>query len=124
MRFRPLEDMPLLWRLVLAAMIVALAILLLLIATWIFGGNETAAQPTPPPYAVTPYEEDMLALERKGIDEAFQNQVVSVFGVWMKDSTGQPGRAIVGMLGARAAYAGARAKLDEREAKYKQSTGK
>ena len=52
MIFRPLEGMPLVWRIALALMIVALAVILLLILTWAING-EAAGQTVvaPPPGA-------------------------------------------------------------------------
>jgi hypothetical protein len=72
-------------------------------------------------YEITKYEGEMLKLERDAIDEAFKNQVVNVFAVWMRDASGQPARAITGVTQARKAFAAARARIDEREEAYKRS---
>jgi len=62
MIFRPLEGMPLVWRIALALMIVALAVILLLILTWAING-EAAAQ-TPPPQRLT--DADVILIRLHG----------------------------------------------------------
>jgi hypothetical protein len=100
--------------------IIVLAILFALaLFGYLTGGWEVEAQV--PRYEISKYEGEMLAIEHKAIDEAFHNQVVNVFAVWMKDNTGQPGRAINGVVQARKAYIASKTRLEERDAEYKRS---
>jgi hypothetical protein len=53
--------------------------------------------------------ERVRGLVLDAIDEGLKNQVVKVFDVWMKDSSDQPKRAIVGMHSGISAYVRSRA---------------
>jgi hypothetical protein len=112
-----LEDLSLTHRVLLAISIVVLVVLMLITLSRIIG-DEATGQTKPPSYEISEYELDMLQLEREGIDTAFKDQVTNVFAVWMKDPTGQPARAVVGVVQARKAYSAARKRLEERESDY------
>jgi hypothetical protein len=55
-----------------------------------------------PPF--TQWEDRLLALDVEAIDSAYRTHVSHLFEVWMKDATGQPQRAVVGVRSARRAY--------------------
>jgi hypothetical protein len=86
---------------------------------WISGGWEADAQaqiggksdkfgPLPPKGTFvgrdTPWDLHMLELDRKALDEAYTDQLMHLFAIWMKDDSGQPDRAITGARQARRAY--------------------
>jgi hypothetical protein len=66
----------------------------------------------------------MIGLEREAVDEAFRAQVTFLFQNWMRDDTGQPGRALVGAAKARDAYIRVRGALDKREVLIKEKLAK
>src|SRR5262245_12142632 len=67
-------------------------------------------------FTVPPHiEKRMIQLDRAAIEAAYQEQVTHLFGVWMKDSTGQPGRAVHGVENARRAFVDSIKKIEERE---------
>jgi hypothetical protein len=119
-----LEDLSIGHRIALTFIIVLVILFALALYGYLTGGWDVEAAPTMSPvpsYKITKYEGEMLEIEHKAIDEAFHNAVVNVFGIWMKDATGQPGRALVGVTNARNAYIAAKTRLDEREVEYKRS---
>jgi len=61
------------------------------------------------------YEDRLIALDRAALDEAYREQIHHLFAVWMKDDTGQPGRAVVGARKARKAYEDAWDGIERRE---------
>lgn len=68
---------------------------------------------------ITEYEERLIHLDRESIEEAYKEQVRHIFQVWMKDETGQPGRAVVGVEQARKAYVGSMNAIKVREEKLR-----
>jgi hypothetical protein len=61
------------------------------------------------------FDERILLLDRLAIEEAYKNQVLHLFEVWLKDETGQPRRAINGVRKARRAFVGAMEAIEKRE---------
>lgn len=57
-------------------------------------------------------DEQVRRVIQRGLDEAFQNQVEHLFSNWMKDETGQPGRAAAGVRKAVRAYRHAMVAID------------
>jgi hypothetical protein len=108
-------------RIALTMIIVIVILFALAFIGWISGGWEVDAQaqaqiggkadqfgPLPPKGTFvgrdTPWDLHMLELDRKALDEAYVNQLMHLFSVWMKDDSGQPDRAITGARQARRAY--------------------
>lgn len=116
-----LEDLSIGHRIALTVFIVLVILFALALFGYLTGGWNTDAEAQVPRYEITKYEGEMLVIENKAIDEAFHNQVVNVFAVWMKDATGQPARAVTGVANARKAYVAAKTRLGERETEYKHS---
>jgi hypothetical protein len=77
------------------------------------------AESRPQPAPMTKWEGRILALERDAIEHAFHEQIQHLFTTWMKDDTGQPNRAVTGVLQARKAFIGSMEALDRREREYK-----
>lgn len=88
-------------RAVAAAVVLFLVALILAAIAYLIG--------TPGPQAAerlprSPYDAQMLALERQALDEAFRAQINQLFVGWLRDSTDQPERATRGAIKARKAY--------------------
>jgi len=71
------------------------------------------SEPLPP--ALSPYDKHIIEMDREALDEAYRGQVMHLFATWMRDATGQPGRAIVGVANARLAYIEAMKAIERRE---------
>jgi hypothetical protein len=104
---RDLHELTIGQRIVLTVVIVIVILLLLaafgyLTGRWDEAGAQTAAMHVEPP--PSKWDARMLALDREALDEAYKDRLVHVFAVWMRDDTGQPGRAINGARQARHAY--------------------
>src|SRR5262245_20573648 len=69
------------------------------------------AQVLPP----SKYDKRVSELDREAIEEAYKNQIIHLFEIWMKDERGQPQRAVTGARQARRAYVGAMTEIDKRE---------
>lgn len=113
MKFRLLENMTVGQRIVFMFVIVLVLLLLLAAFGYFTGRWEVEAAPAPAP--ISAYESRLIALDREAIDNAYRSKVEQLFSVWLKDETGQPARAIVGVNQARKAYAGAMAEVERRQ---------
>ena len=60
------------------------------------------------------FDAHIIQLDREAIDQAYRDQIMHLFQVWMKDEHDQPRRAIVGARQARRAYIGAMTEIDKR----------
>jgi hypothetical protein len=76
--------------------------------------EESAAIAEPPP---SKWDADINRLTQEALDEAYRNQLVHLFSVWMKDDTGQPARAVNGARQARHAYISVMVEIEKRENK-------
>jgi len=72
--------------------------------------------PDPP---VSKWDRHMLDLDRAALDEAYEQQIRSLFSTWMKDNTHQPARAMNGARQARHAYIAVMQEIERREAAAK-----
>lgn len=109
-------------RAILTVIIVVVILLLLAGIGYLSGRWEVEAAPALAP--ITPYETRLIALDREAIDNAYRAKVEQLFSVWLKDETGQPARAIVGVTQARKAYAGAMTEIERREKLLPQLPGR
>jgi hypothetical protein len=126
MKIPSLDSLSLPQRIVLTVIIV-LIVIFCVAAVGLFSGRwvkwemEGATAGEEP---ITLYDRDMIGLERKAVDEAFRLQVAQLYQIWMKDDSGQPGRALIGAARARDAYIRVRAALDKREVLIKDALAK
>jgi hypothetical protein len=95
--------------LILALILVALIILVLVALE---SERSATAQGTD---AKSPFDERMVTLDRLALDEAYRNQLTHLFETWLKDSHGQPDRAIKGARQARRAYIAVMQEIIKRE---------
>jgi hypothetical protein len=75
---------------------------------------EQQRDPFPVPVA---FEGELVKLDREAIEAAYRQQVTSLFQSWMKDESGQPSRALIGVNRARKAYVDSMKAIDRREGK-------
>src|SRR5215831_19525883 len=76
-----------------------------------------SAEPAPsgvPPLPGTQWDDRLIMLEEVAIEEAFKQQIIHIFSVWMKDDTGQPARAVTGAKQAERAFIGSMEALERR----------
>lgn len=107
------EEMGLLAR-ALIAVAILVGVTLFLFVVMMFVREEAEGQEV----AASQYDAKLIALDKQALDQAYQQQMVFVFSVWMKDpSVGQPGRATVGFNNARRAYILAMKEIEKREQK-------
>jgi hypothetical protein len=107
-----LEDMSLGYRIMLTiAILVVILILVACVGYWTGQWEADAAAVDPP----SKYEDQILALDRQAIDNAYLRKVEQLFEVWLRDPTEQPARAVRGVQSARRAYIGARIEIEKRE---------
>jgi hypothetical protein len=72
----------------------------------------TAAHSQPAAQCFTAQQKDhVIGLSQAAIDDAFKEQVKSLFDVWVRDTTEQPKRAMTGMANNLSAYHRARANI-------------
>lgn len=77
------------------------------------------------PDAIYPaYEARLLVIDREAIEAAYRAQAQNLFAVWMRDDSGQPARAKIGINRAKAAYVAALEEIARREEAGKQKEPK
>jgi hypothetical protein len=106
-----LEDLSLTYRILLAAAVVIVTLLILFILNALFGEDAQAQLLDQHP---SPYDARMLELDRDALDDAYHDTMMHLFAVWTRDESGQPGRAIKGANQARRAYLEVKQALDMR----------
>ena len=78
----------------------------------------SAQQPQPPPvlYENIPFDPALLSLDRRALDEAYHNQLVKLFGVWLSSGAPEDARNFKNGLNiARRAFGQAREQIRKRE---------
>jgi hypothetical protein len=60
------------------------------------------------------YDGRLNELDREAAEQAYKQQLVHLFEVWMKDGTGQPARFQAGIVNARKGYIAAMAEIEKR----------
>jgi hypothetical protein len=109
---KSLEELTIAQRIILTFVIV-LIILFAMAAFGYFTGKWDEAQGAPVP--PSKFDKDLITLDKEAIKQAYHDQVVRLFAVWMKDETDQPRRALVGINQARRAYIESMTALEKRE---------
>lgn len=69
------------------------------------------------PLSASPYDQELIAIDKAALSRAYSNQVKALFAIWMKDPTDQPRRALNGVNQARKAYIDAMTEIEKRERK-------
>jgi len=121
----PLDDLPLVRRIVLTFIIILIVLFLLSFIGWISGGwddahGEQAQTLRTEPHLVfllppSRWDFKLVDLDRQALDTAYMKKIEQLFSVWVSDDTGQPERAAKGALHAKRAYIEAQRALDMRE---------
>ena len=74
-------------------------------------------------YAEVPLDERLLQLDKRALEEAYHQQLLLLFSVWLKDQAGDPGRFNNGLKIARRAYKEASAAIAKREKALRELRG-
>ena len=91
-------------------------LVLAIVLAWAIAGREQASgQVEPLPTSI--YDARLDEIDRKALDDAYEQHVEKLFETWMRDGTGQPGRALVGIRNGRKAYIEAMTAIDARGGK-------
>jgi hypothetical protein len=137
-----LEELSIKHRIALTIAIVIVVILLLALIGYLTGGWEadarhdgtvfqlaaedsrpfvlTEARPSLQPAKLSKYEREFIDLDRNAVKEAYHNQILHLFQIWMRDETGQPARAIKGATQARSAFERTMDAINDRERKLQE----
>lgn len=62
----------------------------------------------------SPFDDEIHAIDRQAVRDAYQVHVSNLFVIWMKDDTGQPARFLTGVRKAQRAYIDAMVAIDAR----------
>jgi hypothetical protein len=112
-RIKPLEDIPLWARVLVAILAVVLAVSLLLLVS---EGGAQGQQETIEIYQGVPLDRKFLELDKKALDQAYNDHLLLLFGVWLKSGDGDGARRFSnGMKIARNAYSLASKEIAKRE---------
>jgi hypothetical protein len=128
MNIRDLRDMTLGHRVMLTAVIVIVLLLLLaafgyLTGRWDEAGAQAQTLPAKGTFVdvKTPWDAEMLILDKEALAAAYRLQLEHLFTVWMKDDAHQPQRAITGARQARRAFILVRQEIEKREKHLEES---
>lgn len=97
-------------RLIVGTFVVAM-IMVGLVGYMASAKDGVAAIEPPPP---SRWDAQMSALDAAALEQAYRQHVANMFLGWMKDSTGQPTRALNGVNQARRAYISAMDEIERR----------
>jgi hypothetical protein len=101
----------LLHRALTAFAIVVIVLILLAVLDWLSAGLGSAVSAPAP----SKFDKELIGLDKDAIRQAYHEQVVRLFAVWMKDETDQPRRALNGINQARRAYIESMTVLEQKE---------
>jgi hypothetical protein len=118
---KSLEDMTIGQRVILTVVLVLVILFTLAFVGWISGRWEEDPEnyglaAADEPVVASKYDDEMHAIEQEALDDALRTQLAHLFSVWLRDSVGQPERAMRGSAAARKAYIEVRKEFDKRAA--------
>jgi hypothetical protein len=112
----PLETLSLWQRIAIAVAAVVVAVLLVILISW--WASEAEAQ-TPRNdtalYGDLPFDPALLAIDKQSLAEAYHDQLVHLFGVWIRGRASSTKEITEGLKIARRAYGIAAAQIAKRE---------
>lgn len=97
------------------ALLLAVALGGYLSGGWNIGPEQYTVASAEEPLIYSKHSERLLQLDREAVDNAYRHKIEQLFDVWMRDSTGQPERAVTGARIATKAYMDIMKELDRRE---------
>ena len=83
------------------------------VLVWLPDGSES--QEAPQLYQGVPFDANLLALDRRALDEAYHAQILKLFGVWLSEGAKDPRFFTNGLQIARRAYSQAAQQIAKRE---------
>jgi hypothetical protein len=112
---KPLHELTLLQRLILALGIIVFAILALILISKLTGEADAQAQQEPDIYEGIPIDSKLLHLDKMAIDEAYDDQVRHLFRIWLAGGITGNKEITIGLKNARRAYNLAAGQIAKRE---------
>jgi hypothetical protein len=113
---KPLQELTLLQRAILALGILACAILAFVLMSWLLNSEvEAQTQLEPELYQGIPIDSKLLHLDKIAIDEAYDDQVRHLFRIWLKGGITTNKEVTAGLKLARQAYNLAASQIAKRE---------
>ena len=89
---------------------------IVLLAWIILLPKESDSQQSPPQlYEGVPFDANLLALDRRALDEAYHQQIVLLFSIWIKQQAKDATQITAGLQLARRAYNQAAGQIAKRE---------
>jgi hypothetical protein len=87
------------------------------ITVWLPSPLQSQNGPAGPPqlYENVPFDAHLLALDRRALDEAYHNQLLLLFSIWIKQQAKDPTQITTGLQLARRAYNQAAGQIARRE---------
>ena len=99
--------------------IYSLSVVLVAIMAWILwtGTSDKSESQSAPPqlYEGVPFDGHLLALDRRALDEAYHNQLLLLFSIWLKQQAVDARQITNGLQLARRAYNQAAGQIARRE---------
>ena len=83
------------------------------VLVWLPDGSES--QEAPQLYQGVPFDANLLALDRRALDEAYHAQLLLLFSIWLKQQAVDPRQITSGLQLARRAYNQAAGQIARRE---------
>jgi len=111
MFMQPLEDMPLLQRIVVLLIIVAVVLFFLMIASWYSSSAQNLRLTLPP----SKWDRKMLELDKEALDIAYKNKVAQLFNIWVTSGLETDEGAVKGHAQAQRAFIWSQQRIELRE---------
>jgi hypothetical protein len=113
---KPLQELSLLQRIALAIAIVAITVLVLIFISWLANGQADAQVKSGQDlYGDLPLNPALLQLDKRALDEAYEEQVRHLFRIWVGGQARSDKEISTGLDIARRAYSAAAAQIAKRE---------
>jgi hypothetical protein len=99
----------------LRPIIVILIVILLLILAGLYTRIETQGEGEPQLYAGVPFNAKLLELDKRALDDAYHDQIVKLFGVWLTHGINDASNFRRGLQNTRKGYEMAAEQIAKRE---------
>lgn len=116
-----LERMSLGERVVFSIVVIVLLLLLMALFGWVEGRWDDARAEEVQLYRGIPTDAHLLELDKSALNEAYHNQVVRLFGVWLSGGVKEATQFTNGLQNARRGYNLAIQQIEKRERELEQT---